>query len=194
MTNITPQNNFGHLYKEAGLDVFIIDKSSHKEIYLTITPQANETVSDLLHKFTGVLQQNQASVLKQTVLGTVKSFPSAFEELSEIYGPVDWPITWVEGQNYHGQPVSGIMAVAVSGIPVERILLNDRVVGSVIENADAKTCYLGNITSGDASLPEDLQTGQIFEQIMTALQSVGMNFSNVFRTWFYLNNILGLVW
>lgn len=191
MASVTSQCNSGHLYEEAGLDVFSVEKSSHREFHVTMTPQPQETVSDLWCKLSRILQQNQATVLKQTVLGTVDAFSSSYKDLSDICGPVDWPLTWVEGRNFSGQPISGITAIAATGIPVERIYLENQVVGSVIENEDAKFCYFGNITSTDASLKQDQQTSQIFERILAVLAKAGMNFSNVFRTWYYLHDILG---
>ncbi|HOK54203.1 MAG TPA: Rid family hydrolase, partial [Armatimonadota bacterium] len=41
----------------------------------------------------------------------------------------------------------------------------------------------------DLSLPKQKQAAEVFENIESALQSTGMDFVNIIRTWFYLDDI-----
>lgn len=102
----------------------------------------------------------------------------------------DWPLLWVQGDVCPGNHVAGVQAFALQGAAVHRVSLGDRLVGSFWSDADADYCLLAGILPADLGASRGAQTHSSFEQIEAALQTVGMDFSHVVRTWFYLEELL----
>ena len=75
----------------------------------------------------------------------------------------------------------------VTGCPLRN---GTRQVGTVFETSDAVYCYLEQIVPRDIGASPGEQTLDIFLQIEEGVRLAGMNFSNVIRTWFFLNKIL----
>ena len=72
-----------------------------------------------------------------------------------------------------------------------RPLLDDsRLIGTLYESADAVYCYLEEIVPRDVTASPGEQTRSIFQQIESGLASAGMKFTDLVRTWFYLDGIL----
>lgn len=102
----------------------------------------------------------------------------------------DWPMLWVQGDVCPGAHMAGMSAFALDGQPVRRVTLADRMVGSAWSDSDADYCLLAGVLPADFTAGRGAQTHSCFEQIETALRKVGMDFSHVARTWFYLDNLL----
>jgi enamine deaminase RidA (YjgF/YER057c/UK114 family) len=64
------------------------------------------------------------------------------------------------------------------------------VVGSYWTDADAEYCLLAGILPKDIAVSPGAQTSSSFEQMEAALAKVGMDFSHVVRTWFFLDDLL----
>ncbi|MGV8094211.1 MAG: RidA family protein [Mangrovibacterium sp.] len=62
-------------------------------------------------------------------------------------------------------------------------------VGTRYEDENAEYCFLGDIFPVDKNLSPSGQTLQTLENIRKALISIGMSFSQVVRTWFYLDKL-----
>jgi enamine deaminase RidA (YjgF/YER057c/UK114 family) len=86
--------------------------------------------------------------------------------------------------------VAGIQVHAVTGIPVEPIRMDGRVVGTVFEDAYSRYCLLGDLRPESSALPRIDQARQTYEMMEAALRLVEMDFSHVLRTWLYLDQIL----
>jgi enamine deaminase RidA (YjgF/YER057c/UK114 family) len=86
--------------------------------------------------------------------------------------------------------VAGVQAFALDGIPLHRVTLGDRVVGSQWSDADADYCLLAGILPADLQADRNAQTRSCFERIETALKKADMDFSHVIRTWLFLDNLL----
>ena len=126
------------------------------------------------------------SVVAQMVFGGCAFHDAARARM----GGADWPMLWLQGDVCPGKHVTGVSAFALDGHPVRRVKLGDRVVGSAWSDADADYCFLTGVLPADFAASRGVQTHSSFEQIEAALQKVGMDFSHVVRTWFYLDNLL----
>ena len=105
-------------------------------------------------------------------------------------GGAEWPLLWLQGDVCPGKHVQGSQVFAIQGQPLRRVRLDDRIVGSAWADADADYCLLAGILPADFAATRGAQTRSCFEQMETALQSVGMDFSRVARTWLYLDELL----
>jgi len=110
--------------------------------------------------------------------------------LKEAIDDCDWLVTWVDSGHRTGSFLGGMHIHAVSGTDVERITLADRPVGSIFQDDSARYCYLGDLWSGDQSASRTEQAKQTFDMMEAGLKLGGMDFSNVVRTWLYLDELL----
>ncbi len=102
----------------------------------------------------------------------------------------DWPLFWVQGDVCPGTQVSGMQAFVLDGQSVRRVLLSDRVVGSLWSDSDADYCLLAGILPADLGESRGAQTHSCLQQIEAAFKKIGMDFSHVVRTWFFLDDLL----
>jgi enamine deaminase RidA (YjgF/YER057c/UK114 family) len=78
----------------------------------------------------------------------------------------------------------------VSGIPDKPLRLDQHTVGAVFEDETARYCVLGGLRPGSAQESRSEQAWETLELMESALALAGMTFADVFRTWFYLDDIL----
>ncbi len=84
----------------------------------------------------------------------------------------------------------GIQIAALSGANATPLYGERRLIGWHFEDSDAKYCLLGAVHPSDPSAPPGHQTFDVLCAIRNALESVGMEFRHVARTWFYNDRIL----
>jgi enamine deaminase RidA (YjgF/YER057c/UK114 family) len=140
---------------------------------------------DELSIFDG-LGSSSGTMVAQMVFGGCGYYDAARERMAGA----DWPLLWVQGDVCSGAHVAGMQAFVLDGQPLRRVMLADRVVGSLWSDPDADYCLLAGILPTDFSADRSVQTHSCFEQIESALQTIDMDFSHVARTWFYLDDLL----
>jgi enamine deaminase RidA (YjgF/YER057c/UK114 family) len=101
-----------------------------------------------------------------------------------------YPVTGLLAGASRDAALTGAQALAIQGVPVERILVDGRFVGSVYDDGQARHCYLADLWAADNRLSRAEQAQATFALMDTALRQVGMSFTNVARTWFYLDRLL----
>jgi enamine deaminase RidA (YjgF/YER057c/UK114 family) len=136
------------------------------------------------------LRKNNAGIVTQDVFGACELHVDGMEALARTCGEVNWPVTWVEGVGPVRKNLTGTQVYAISGISVQPVQLDGRVIGGVFEDDNAVYCLLGDLRPTDISRPREDQARATFESIETVLGTIGMDFSNVVRTWFYIDEIL----
>ena len=99
------------------------------------------------------------------------------------------PQFWLCGGNGEFPPIRQRLMVDGSE-DVEPILLDGVCVGYRYADADADYAWLSGVLPGDATRTRKGQTFTVFERLEAALLQIGMSFSHVARTWFYLDRLL----
>jgi len=143
------------------------DAPDDLSIFSGFPPHSGETIAQLVVA---------KSELEETALG-------------QMVG-ANWPMIWIQGEPQEGTYVSGTQALIIDGCSVNRVTLADRVVGSHWSDEDADYCLLAGILPTDSGETRGSQTTSCLEQIEIALGEVGMDFSHIVRTWFYLDDLL----
>ena len=191
-TATTPNNAASSIRRECspGLDAAIIDRPGFREVHVTLRPLPGHKLSATLRRLKRVLDEHEAVVVKQDFFGPIVLAKGILSLTRWLFGRLDWPVTWLEGGACAGRPIAGMQVLAVSGVEVEPIHLEDQVVGSVFHDGDARHCFLGGVLPRDVSATRDYQAGQAYEQLEIALAQIGMDFSALVRTWFFLDDIL----
>lgn len=166
-----------------------VSRPCFKKLYITVTPQEDGPYQmfETLAKF---VRQNNASIVSQDVFGCCSLHAEGLPALERECGGIKWPVTWIEGDGPSTKALTGTQVYAVAGTAVEPIVLDGRIVGNMFEDDDATYCLLGHLRPSDGSCSRSDQARQTFEKMEAALSRAGMDFSNVVRTWLYIEKIL----
>lgn len=163
---------------------------SSPEFVITEQPRPGEPVVAVFQRLAGQLMAGEAELLSLMVYGSVAAREEIERAMTEALGPANWPVTWVEGASCSGGILAGIQAFALSGRPVQRIRIGNRVVASVFEDTGARHCLLGGLGPNTNALLPSAQVQQMFGNLECALDLAGFELRDVVRTWFYNEDIL----
>jgi enamine deaminase RidA (YjgF/YER057c/UK114 family) len=136
------------------------------------------------------VQENDAQIVSQDVFGCCELHGEGLRALEHACGRIEWPVTWIEGDGPAQKALTGTQVYAISGASVKPIQLGERTVGVTFEDEDARYCLLGDLRAADIVSSRPQQARETFEQMEAALAYAGMDFSNVVRTWLYIDKIL----
>lgn len=100
------------------------------------------------------------------------------------------PLNWVQGDGCSGQHLAGSQHLAISGTSLTPIQLDGVTVGYAYTDAFADYAYLAGILPDNLAEDRSRQTRRCFERMEAALASVGLRFTDVIRTWLYLDHLL----
>jgi enamine deaminase RidA (YjgF/YER057c/UK114 family) len=154
------------------------------EYFLTIPAVKGCRPDELLRRLErGLAGQDGAQVIRESDFGLVNAgLPK---------GPGrEWPVTQVAEVSGNGRLAAGINVYSVAGVELQRLQRNGRTIGAIFEDEYARYCWLADLRPDDISLPRDVQTRKVFEMLTELLADAGMVFTDLVRTWFYLDRIL----
>lgn len=160
------------------------------EMVLTERMGPGEPINLVFRRLADALAAKEAELLGLMVFGQLAARAEIDRAMREGLGETNWPVTWVEGASCDGLPLAGVQAFAVAGGRVERVRLGNRIVGSVYEDGGARFCLLGGLGPNSVALTRGAQVQQMFGNLEAALELAGFELGDVFRTWFYNDDIL----
>lgn len=173
------------------MQVVRLPNGSFHEAFVTIPAGSVDGPAALFQRLGDFLADNPSlRIVRQDVFGLGIDPHAAGGAQNPRLDPADWPVTWIEEGNGDGGPVAGLQAHAVAGVPTRPLRLDGRLVGSVFEDDAARYCVLGDMRPASAAASRAEQTRHTFELMEAGLDLAGMDFSQVVRTWFYLDDIL----
>ncbi|MDD4872479.1 MAG: translation initiation inhibitor [Kiritimatiellae bacterium] len=176
--------------QSAGLDVVTLSRPSLVEYYITAYPVRGKSQFSMFESVARFIKETGATIVIQDVFGPCKFHKAALMAMETYSGEVNWPVSWMEGDGYVADSITSTQVYAISGAKVEPVFMDDRPIGGVFEDLEAKYCLLGDIRSANLSAPRFDQAYETFEKMEKVLNGVGMDFSNVLRTWLYTSRIL----
>ena len=157
------------------------------DLHLTAPAASNfEAVGQEEPRFPLPGSHSEWQVVRQTVFGFLR-------ETDWIEGcgqDIGWPVTLLSTGTKERPREGGTYVQAVKGAGVRILSTDGRVSGVVYEDAHGRYCFLGGLVPTDKCASPNEQTLQVFERMAGLLDLAGMDFSNVVRTWFYLDAIL----
>jgi enamine deaminase RidA (YjgF/YER057c/UK114 family) len=166
--------------------------SQHSQVVTLDRGEAQETFLSARRRSPGEmsifdnLPSASGTIVGQLVFGGCGFHKAARAHMADAGGP----LLWVQGDVCPGTQISGMQAFAIQGGPVLPVKLADQVVGSFWSDEDADYCLLAGILPSSSADERGMQTQSSFEQMEAALHQVGMDFSHVVRTWFFLEDLL----
>ncbi len=168
-----------------------IDRPDFKKHYITVHPDDSGNPYSMFDKIAKCVKDNNAMIVSQFVFGCTDLHGDGMTALKKACGEVQWPVTWIQGDGAEDSNLlTGSQVYAISGTQINMIRMNGTIVGNTYEDEDAVYCLLGDLHPPDLTLSRKEQTKATFEQMEKALALVDMDFSNVLRTWLYLDNLL----
>jgi enamine deaminase RidA (YjgF/YER057c/UK114 family) len=170
-----------------GMVVSRILQGTVEEIFISAWKMEGENTEDVFRRVARIACDRNVTVVSQQVFGFSAS-AGGIKSLQEMMGDVEWPVTWLEGSPE--STCSGMEIWAVRSARVKTIRLNDVVVGSFFDRGEYRICRLGGLFASDGTLDPGGQTRAVFELMEEGLESAGMDFGDVIRTWFHNRDIL----
>lgn len=166
-------------------------RGSVREFVITETQEQGEPLSAAFRRLASELYACEAKLLSLMLYGSVAARQEIERAMREALGPIDWPVTWVDGASCErGRALAGLQAFAVSGVEVTRVRLSRRVVGSVYSDGTARHCLVGGLGPTALGLSVGAQTQQTLGNLEWALGLADFALSDVVRTWFYNDDIV----
>ncbi len=172
------------------LDVVRVSRPCCDKYYITAHPAKDGRQYSMFENLGRFLRKHNAGIVTQDVFGGCELYADGMDALSRACGAVDWPVTWIEGYGLAPKKLTGTQVYAISGLSVQPVRLDGRIVGGVFEDDDARYCLLGDLRPMDTSCSRAGQARATLEKIEVALATIDMGFSDVVRTWFYIDEIL----
>jgi len=154
-----------------------------------ITAQTSEkNMHDVFNSVTQQMEEKEAQIAFQYLFGGRQFYPQAVSAIKNL----NWPLTLLHGDACQDEhcAITGTQFIAISGAKLNPIVDNDRIVGNWYDTSNARYCLLGDIRADDLSLSNKQQTRAVFEKIEKLLQQAELKFTDIARTWFYLNDLL----
>jgi len=182
----TPQHGFSRI--SSNNHVVTMQAQGLKHVMITVHPEEAKDPDVMFKSLAETVDEEGVMILTQFVFGGTELRNSGVAGIEKEMGPLSWPVTWIEGEGASEPFLTGTQVHAVSGSKVRAIRLAKHVIGNLIEDDDAEYCILGDLRP-DPSLPREEQVENTFRIIEEALEVCDMDFSNVARTWFYLEDI-----
>ncbi|HEO70857.1 MAG TPA: endoribonuclease L-PSP [Candidatus Hydrogenedentes bacterium] len=167
-----------HHQAAPGIRSVSIERPGCTELLVTATPLPHEPLGAALQRACGAVRDAGAEVVSQELFGIPR------DPLGKL-SRATWPVTWIDGGGRRPECGGGTQLWAVAGVEVSRLMQGSRCVGSVFEDADAVYCRLGGLRPADVDVPKAAQAESVFGQMGAFLESVGLAWGHVVRTWFY---------
>lgn len=174
---------FGSLWCRA------VPKAGWTEFLLGAVPDITATPARWLADLSGFQEQTGATLVELDGFGD----EPLMAELGAALATSPFatlPVSLLINDSNHGPLAGGLLVRAILGVDVEPIVYEDAIIGFSFEDENAEYCYLGGLVPADATQDGAGQTTQVMTLIKAALQSRGMVFRDVVRTWYYLDGIL----
>ena len=174
------------LNQTAGLQIVEFPHGGVKAYF--ITAQTTEsTMQEVFDRVAAEMAEYDARISFQYLFGGRQLYPKAVSAIKNL----DWPLTLLHGDACQGEcSITGTQFIALSGSELNPVMDGERLVGNWYDTNDARYCLLGDIRADDLSLSREEQTLAVFEKMETLLRQADMEFTDIARTWIYLNDLL----
>ena len=151
-----------------------------------VVNQSDETLNSVFGCFKDYLIENNFQILTQFFFGNNINEKENKRFAEKYFNKLSWPVTSLKQE---GRLWSTIIT-AVKTNTIKTIYRNSNVIGNLYNDNYSEYCLFGGLMPKSKIIPKDLSTESIFKLIESELNNINMNFNNIVRTWFYLDELL----
>ncbi len=172
-----------------GLEVMDLQRAGLEETHITVIPLEGESHEAMFQRAAALFTAADAPYGNYKIV-TVDVFGVATNSgaFAAAFGKIEWPVTWlVDGDD---PLMAGVQIWAISGVEVQPVLLDGKIVGSLFEDEFCRYCRLGGMQPTDGNARREIQARETLERMEKALASVDMVMTQIVRTWFYNHDLL----
>ncbi|MDZ7315814.1 MAG: Rid family hydrolase [candidate division KSB1 bacterium] len=163
---------------------------------VTLPHRTAEIAAGIYQTIYSVLEKYRLQIVHERIFGDLSSYEQIIEARNRAFARFgeSLPFTYIQGK-----PVidSGLAGVQIRAFRPERpddgiwvIRYDGRAVGRKWRRSGAEFLMLQNIYGNPQIADRYHQACDMFDQAQAVLQSEGLSFKNVLRTWIYLSKIL----
>jgi enamine deaminase RidA (YjgF/YER057c/UK114 family) len=171
--------------KDTNLQIVEFPHDGVKAYYIT-AQATEESMHEVFDRVAAEMAAHDARIAFQYLFGGRQFYPAAVSAIKKL----DWPLTLLHGDACSGSTITGTQFIALSGAKLNPVMDGERKVGNWYDTEDARYCLLGDIRADDLSLGREEQARAVFEKMEALLRQADMEFTDIARTWIYLNNLL----
>lgn len=175
-----------HRYSSAGMEITELSRLNIHEFFITIEvpetlspPEVSEMIREFLHA------HDDARIIKADLFTESSEW---FRDFRNLFP--DLPLACILARPCRQGIVAGIHLQAASGIAIRSVTADGNPVGTITEDEQMKCLYQSDIRPEDTTISKMEQARRTFLKVAELLDSENMSFSNVVRTWLYLDDIL----
>jgi enamine deaminase RidA (YjgF/YER057c/UK114 family) len=180
----------------SGVCIYKVQAPAATELYISAMPKNPVTtrngISELFTDIAKVLNDEQASILEERIFTVKEAIELILTERREVYGRIDDGVlpSMLTGRQGRLGTLSGVQIHAVAGSNKPEVLkLDGTPCGRVLKMHGQIYISLSGITAPEAG-GGILQARAMLEKGESVLKQLGVDFTNVPRTWMWLGDIL----
>ena len=177
-------------FSTGNFDVVIVSKGNFRKYYINSNLLNGRNPLDTFKSINEFLINEHAQIVTQDIFGSCSLYLECIRSLKEIFYPFNWPVTWIEGNSSGETKITGTQIYAIAGVSVNPIIMDEQISGNFFVHENVQICMLSGILPTNLNSTNEVQSEEVFNKIEHALKIAGMDYSNIVRTWFYVNNIL----
>ncbi len=195
ITTGAPTTNKGRMEKET-MEESIINPTDSLQIvefphdgvkaYFITAHASEQTMEAVFDQVSAEMAARDAKIAFQYLFGGRQFYPKAVSAIKSL----DWPLTLLHGDACSGSTITGTQFIALSGAELHPVMDGDRKVGNWYDTEDARYCLLGDLRADDLTQSREEQALAVFEKMEALLKQADMDFTDIARTWLYLNDLL----
>jgi enamine deaminase RidA (YjgF/YER057c/UK114 family) len=148
-----------------------------------ITVQSEQNMNCLLRR---AVEERDAVILSQFVFAGNQHY----REFLAQTGNSGQPVVWLQGDACKDGGMYSMQAVAVSGLNPQPVRLAGRDIGFIYEDQYARYCRLRGVLPSSIKGSREEQTLSVYQNIQKILAESGFAFTEIVRTWIYLDRLL----
>lgn len=170
-----------------GLQVVSLARTGCDEYFVTAPLLNGEHAGSLFARAAEAFRDRNATIVSMDIFGIPHDDGNGLAQVAQVFGPVAWPVTWID--RHPKVPTGGVHIWAVGGPTPIAITQGDVVTGMQFEDPWATFCRQGGLVPGNIEEAPADQASSVLYAMETTLQAAGMEFADVVRTWFYNRDI-----
>jgi len=159
--------------------------SSNKIINIVVN-QSKEEIHSVFEKFINYLIDNNYNIISQSLFGNnthaIENKIFAEKHLQNL----SWPVSCIKQED----DTWSTIITAIKTKSLKELYNNEIPIGSLYNDEYADYCMLGGLMPKAKNIPRVLSIKSIFQFINSQLNNINMDFINIVRTWFYLDDLL----